>query len=290
MVGRFSPRESVADLRYRNDLTARLTYELVPMKSVETAIEALPPGSPVSVTCSPVKGIDATIALTDRLRALGHHAVPHIAARMVEGPSHLTRISAWLRTEAIDEVFVVGGDAERPRGPYDDASAVLADLLDTDSSVQTIGLPAYPDGHPFIEERALHDALETKQAMLAEAGVAGYVSTQMCFDPAKIDLWLHAQRNQGLTLPVHLGVAGVIDRAKLMTMGLRLGVGASLRYARKNRGALLGLFTSNHYDPNKLLEPLSPILETAGVTGIHCFTFNQVAATAAWQKRTLERR
>ena len=116
----------------------------------------------------------------------------------------------------------------------------------------------------------------------------GFATTQMCFDPAKISNWLHVEREAGLTLPIHLGVAGVVDRTKLMTMGVRLGIGASLRFLRKNRSALGRLMSSGSYDPNKLLEALTPILEPYGVTGIHCFTFNQVEATADWQRRTLE--
>lgn len=290
MVWRFTPDDSPSEIGvdYKRDLIAGLTYELVPLKSVETAITALPVASKVSVTCSPVKGIDATVELTDHIRALGHHAVPHLSARLVEGPEHVARLAHWLRTEEIGQIFLVGGDADRPVGPYGDAMAFLRALLDADPGLSTVGVAAYPDGHPLIEADVLHKALHVKQELLAEAGVAGYATTQMCFDAARIDRWLQRQRNSGLTLPIHLGVAGVVDRAKLLTMGVRLGIGASLRYLRKNRGALGQLLSSGDYDPAKLLDPLSPILESAGVEGIHCFTFNQVAATVAWQERALE--
>ena len=68
--------------QYRRNLIRDMTYELIPMKSVEKAMVDLPPGSKVSVTCSPVKGIDATMQLTEEVRSLGHHPVPHIAARL----------------------------------------------------------------------------------------------------------------------------------------------------------------------------------------------------------------
>ncbi|MEL7157598.1 MAG: 5,10-methylenetetrahydrofolate reductase [Actinomycetota bacterium] len=292
MTGRFGSRRSTAESarerHFRLQLISSLTYEIVPLASVDAAIDALPPTSPVSVTCSPVKGIEATVELTDRLRALGHRPIPHLAARMVDGPAQVARLAHWLRTEDIGQVFLVGGDATPPAGPYHDATTFLRALLDADPGLHTIGVTAYPDGHPLIAPGELDEALLAKQQVLDDAGLAGYASTQMCFDPQRIDDWLQGQRRAGLHLGVHLGLAGVVERAKLLTMGVRLGVGTSLSYLRKNRSALTQLLTSSTYDPNSILGPMSPVLEVAGVTGVHCFTFNQVAATAAWQKRTLE--
>ena len=82
---------------------------------------------------------------------------------------------------------------------------------------------------------------------------------------------------------MHLGISGVVDRAKLLTIGARLGVGPSLRCLRKNRAAVMKLMTSPNCDPDHILMALSPSLDDLGVTGLHVFTFNQVAATVTWQ-------
>lgn len=287
-LGSPHPRETPEQRDHRLGLTEQLTWEIVPLSNSPRAVAALPPSSPVSITCSPVKGIEATQALTDEVRAQGHRAIPHLAARMVDGPGQATAVARWLRTEGIDEIFVVAGDAEHPAGPYPGGADLLADLLDADPGVTRVGVPAYPDGHALIETGVLHQALRAKQDLLAEAGVEAYASTQMCFDPGRIRTWLRAERESGLTLDIHLGLAGAVDRARLMTMGMRLGVGTSLRYLRKNRSALSRLMLTPHYDPNQLLRALSPILHPYGVTGIHCFTFNQVEATARWRRRTLQ--
>ncbi len=279
--------ESAEDSRHRLDLIANLTFEVVPLKSLDAAIEALPPASKVSVTCSPVKGIATTMELTEQIRDLGHTAIPHIAARMVESRQHTAEIARWLRTEEIGRMFLVGGDANPPAGPYGAAVDFLADLLDAGPQLHTVGVTSYPDGHADINDEALHQALLAKQAVLAEAGVRGYASTQMCFDPDRIVSWLEQERAAGLDLPIHLGIAGVIDRAKLMTMGARLGIGASLGYLKKNRRAITKLVTMTHYDPNDLLEPLSPSLRQLNVEDLHCFTFNQVEATEQWRQGNL---
>ncbi len=85
-------QESAAGRDYRAQLVEDITWELVPLKSVDAAIAALPPESSVSVTCSPVKGIDATVELTDRIAELGHTPIPHIAARLVESKEHTQRM------------------------------------------------------------------------------------------------------------------------------------------------------------------------------------------------------
>ncbi len=274
--------------QHRLDLIERLTFEIVPLKSVDGAIDALPPNSEVSVTCSPVKGIAETIRLTDEVRSRGHIAIPHIAARMVEGPEHVAQIATWMRTEGIGRLFLVGGDADPPAGPYHDAVSFLRDLLEAGPDLHTVGVTAYPDGHAAIGDQALSSALHAKQQVLSEAGVAGYASTQMCFDADQIQTWLTGERENGLTLPVHLGIAGVVDRTKLMTMGVRLGIGSSLGYLKKNRKAISSLLSRSDYNPDTLLEPLQEQLQPLGVAGIHCFTFNQVAATESWRRQVLE--
>ncbi len=274
--------ETAQQAQYRQKLIREMIFEIIPLKSVDAAIAALPEGSQVSVTCSPAKGIQTTMDLTDRVRAAGHVAIPHIAARMVEGPEHASAIAGWLRNEQIGRLFLVGGDAEPP-AHYNNATDFLRDLIEADPQLHTVGITAYPDGHAAIPDQALHEALHAKQTLLAEAGIDGHASTQMCFDPDKIIAWLETERSRGFTLPLHLGLSGVLDRTKLMTMGARLGIGTSLSYLKKNRKAISKLLTQSDYDPNTLLMPMSPHLDRLDIRGLHCFTFNQVAATDAWR-------
>ena len=273
----------------RERLLASAVLELVPMSSVEDQIGLLPPHSRVSVTCSPVKGIDATLVLAARLAALGHHVVPHLAARMVTDRLHATHIAHWLRGHEITDVFVIAGDAHVPHGPYEGAVPFLRDLLASEPGVDRVGVAAYPDGHVALDDAIVHDALRAKQALLRDAGIDGYVATQMCFDPDRIVGWLQDERDAGLVLPVQLGVAGPVDRARLLTMGARLGVGASLRYLRKNRASVTRMLSFSGYDPSQLIDPIAPHADRLGITGLHLFTFNNVADTVAWRARSLGR-
>lgn len=274
-----------ADMR---SLVERLQYELVPMKSIDEAIEALPAGAHVSVTCSPAKGIAATQQYTEQIAALGHVVVPHFAARLATGPEHARELAAWVRDQGLAEVFVIAGDAPEPAGPYEGAIDFIRDFLAAEPGIDRLGVTGYPDGHALIDDDAVSGHLHAKQALLAEFGVGGWVSTQMCFDEATIRSWLERERDAGMTLPVRLGVPGVVDRARLMSMGTRLGIGASMRYLAKNRSTVMHLMAPSGFDPTDMVVEFAADADRLGIEALHAFTFNAVADTRAWQEAILD--
>ncbi|NNE13296.1 MAG: hypothetical protein HKN41_13730 [Ilumatobacter sp.] len=265
-------------------LVADLHYEIVPMKSIEQAIVDLPPNAAVSVTCSPVQGIEATQDYTERLIGLGHRPIPHIAARLVEGPEHAGKLAGWVREHDLRDVFVIAGDAPEPAGPYEGALAFMHDFLDAEPGVSNLGITGYPDGHAFVESDEVRSHIRAKQALLADAGIGGWISTQMCFDEDTIRAWIETERSDGITLPIRLGVPGVVDRTRLMSMGTRLGIGTSLRYLSKNRSTVMHLMAPGGFDPTDMVVAFAADAEQLGIETLHSFTFNAVADTRAWQE------
>ena len=286
-----APTEAPEFLASRVALVRDARWELVPIKSIEPAIESLSPGASLSVSCSPAKGVDVTLDLCARLIAAGHDAVPHIAARMVSDITHTERIAAWAAEHRPSELFVIAGDAETPLGPYDGAASFLTDLLPRlDPAAPTsIGVSGYPDGHPLIDVTVQREHLRRKQELLDTAGIRGSISTQMCFDVPKIVAWAESLRADGITLPIRLGIPGVVDRARLLTLGTRLGIGQSLRYLRKNRAAVSQLIAPGGYDPTTLIDGVASRATELGITGLHVFTFNSMAETLVWADELLAR-
>ena len=263
-------------------------YELMPTDRVGDQIALLPPARTVSVTCSPKKGIDATMEVSARLLTAGHTPVPHFAARMVESPAHFRRICAWLESTGIRQVFVIGGDAELDPGrPYPNATSLIAALANAKVGLQHIGSAAYPDGHAMIPADVLKHELTVRQELLDNSGISGWLSTQMCFDAELLMNWMEATRREGIATPVHLGIPGALDTTKLLTMGMRLGIGASLRYLSKNRSSVSRLVGPGGYDPMELLGDVAPAAEELGISALHVFTFNQVRATNEWREKVL---
>ena len=74
------------------DLLARPRFEVIPLYGTEEAVvEHVPTDVTVTVTTSPAKGLEPTLALTERLAEHGYQVVPHIAARHVRDRGHLAR-------------------------------------------------------------------------------------------------------------------------------------------------------------------------------------------------------
>jgi methylenetetrahydrofolate reductase (NADPH) len=65
-------------------------------------------------------------------------------------------------------------------------------------------------------------------------------------------------------------------------------VGDSARFLTKNRG-LLRILRPGGYRPDRLIRRLAEVALDVGVDGLHVFTFNQVASTVAWHRKTLAR-
>ncbi len=269
-------------------LRARLEapcYEIIPLKGVEKQVESLPRDSEVAITCSPDKGIPATLDLSERLSDHGFILVPHIAARMVRDETHLRDILGRLDDLGIHRIFVVGGDAESPAGRFESSLQLLRSMSSIDHGIEIVGIGAYPEGHPLIDETTLLGFLREKQPF------AAYMVNQMCFDPEAIVEWLLAVRAEGVELPVHLGVPGVADRTKLLRIALKIGVGQSARFLKSNLGLVGRVMTPGGYDPEELLVALAPCFDAPpyNVEGVHFFSFNQIESTERWRAGLLAR-
>ncbi len=261
------------------------TFELIPLRDALSAAEALPAGATVSVTASPAKGVEATVALCEQLQARGFRAVPHLSARMIRDRGQLRELVAWLEAAGVDRAFVVGGDAKEP-GEFEDGLSLLRAMHEIGHPLREIGIPCYPQGHAFIADEPLLAALREK------ATYASYMTTQLCFDPAAIATWLAARRAEGLTLPVHIGVPGVAEPHRLLAISARIGVADTHRFLTKNTRFVARLIRSGgFYRPDALLEGIASIVvdPTMAITGLHLYTFNAVDATERWRRGYLAR-
>ncbi len=263
-------------------LVAEPRFELIPLRTALEKAEALPSGSAVTVTASPSHGIEATFDLADGVAALGHEVTPHLSAHMVRDRAHLAELLARARDGGLRSAFVVGGDA-RDKGEFHDGLMLLRAIHEIGNPFDTIGVPAYPEGHGDIADDVLMRALRAKEPM------AQHMSTQMCFNPGAVASWVARMRREGIRLPIHLGTPGVAEITKLMTIAARIGVADSARYLKKNRSMVGQLMKGGSFGPDAFLRALATTLAdpSADVRALHIFTFNPVEATAAWQARML---
>lgn len=267
------------------ELLQHARYEVLPTPSTEDKVrEHLPLGHTVTVTASPGKGLEATFDLAERLTAAGYVAVPHIAARMVRDRAELSEISERLTGNGIDSVFVPGGDAE-PAGDYHDALALLAGLEAIGAPFRHVGVAGYPESHPSISDDLVIQAMWDKRRH------ATHIVSNLTFDPKAVEAWMGRMRARGITTPLLLGLPGPVERAKLLSMATKIGVGESTRFLAKNKGLFARLAAPGGFTGERFLRDCVPAVTRPGalVEGLHVFTFNQVAETEAWRRELVER-
>lgn len=255
-------------------------FEVLPLGSSEDQARELPEPARLTVTCSPKHGPDRTLEVAQRLRALGHAVTVHLAARMVRDRAHLNELLATMGKAGVDDVFLIGGDATPPHGPYRSAVDLLPVIHEHPQRPSKIGIGGYPEGHPLIDADRLAEALRRKSAM------ADYLTTQLCFDPDAVLDWLTETRRIGVALPAVLGVPGVVDRGRLLKVSMRIGVGPSRAFLRKQRG-LRQLLTHPTATADRVYDALAPWVgdPDLGVIGFHYYTFNQLVDTWTWERQ-----
>jgi methylenetetrahydrofolate reductase (NADPH) len=197
------------------------SFETVARRAGELADvrDLLPAGTRVSIPHLDGDDLPAILRAAYAVREMGFVPVPHLAARRLTSVAGL----AALR-EATDQLFVVGGDPRSARGPFPDGLALIRSGLLAAHGFRSIGLPAYPSGHPDIDDERLWADLAAKTASLREQGLDASVTLQFASRAAVGD-WLGESRRRGLDLPVRVSVpgAGGLSPALAARLGVESG-------------------------------------------------------------------
>jgi methylenetetrahydrofolate reductase (NADPH) len=271
-------------LKAAGHLLSRPRFEVIPANSVEDLVlEWVPREVTVTVTASPRKGLEATLALAERLCGHGYRVVPHLSARLVVDDAHLSEIVARLIGCGVEDIFVPAGDADRPLGRFESALALLRELDGLGRPFAHIGITGYPESHPEISDDV------TVQAMWDKRQYATYIVSNLCFDAATVRRWIRRVRARGVDLPLYFGLAGPVDRARLLKVATKIGVGESARFLSGHAGWFLRMGAPGGYNPSRLLDRTGGALvdPVSIVEGIHVFTFNQIRQSEQWRESVL---
>lgn len=271
-------------LKAAGPLLVKPRFEVIPASSVEDlVVEWVPRDVTVTVTASPRKGLESTLCLAEGLSKRGYHVVPHLSARLVVDEAHLDEIVTRLVSCGIDDVFIPAGDSELPLGPFDSALELLRRLDVLGRPFRHMGITGYPESHPEISDDV------TVQAMWDKRHYATYIVSNLCFDAATVKRWIRRVRDRGVDLPIYFGLAGPVDRTRLLNVATKIGVGESARFLSGHAGWFLRMGTPGGYNPSRLLDRTGGALSDPAslVAGIHLFTFNQIRQTEQWRQSVL---
>ena len=246
----------------------------------------VPPGTDVYLNWIDGDTHHRMVAAAAALHSAGLKPVPHVAVRYLASFTQLQDFLARLAGDAgVNAVLLIGGDRERPIGPFDSSQQALETGLFEKHGIARVGIAAYPEGNPRISPAAVDAALAAKLDYARKAGLAAQVVTQFCFEAEPIAAWLRRLRQSGVTAPVRIGLAGPASITTLMKYALRCGIGNSTRALGIRGTAIARLLTES--GPERVIHDLARLFaedKPLRVDGLHFFSFGGFARTADWAR------
>lgn len=282
-----APMHQAADMRRRIVAFMRRASTEVTTHDEKVLPElaaTLPKGSTVYVAHTPKAHFDDVIRVALRVQALGLRASPHFVARRLPSEQAVREGLKELCDAGVEQALLVAGDIDAPLGPYANTLDVLASDALAGSALRCLGVAGHPEGHPQAGAKQLWQALSIKQEFGERTGIAVHVATQFGFDPQGICDWAMQFGANGISLPVHAGIAGPTSITKLLRFAMQCGVGASLQSAAKNMKAVTNV-ARQATTPEEMIPALVALgagSELSRVVQPHFFTFGGAVATARW--------
>ncbi|HLK84173.1 MAG TPA: methylenetetrahydrofolate reductase [Xanthobacteraceae bacterium] len=262
---------------------ARASFEATrpTLSDIEGLRAAIAPRTPLYISAVPTRPLAAQIDLAVGLAAAGFEPVPHIAARRFSSGVELDRHLGRLNDEAgVKRVLVIGGDLPAPAGPFFAAIEVIESGLLQSRGIVEVGIAGYPDGHPRLGATELDRAIAAKVEAAAQTGLAVHIVTQFGFSAAAILNWIGRLRDQGIDLPVRIGLAGPATLSGLLRYARICGVTASAQGLMRHTGLAKQLF--GMVTPDSVLRPLAEAAAERADLAPHIFSFGGLAAAARW--------
>lgn len=263
------------------------SIETLPRTAPLLADLPLRPGTRVYVAHVDGTPIEAMAEAAARVRAAGHEPMPHIPARLVADRDALADWIARYQGEAgVRGALVVAGGRARPAGAYHASTQLLDSGAFDRAGFTDLHVAGHPEGNRDIDPgggtRGVSEALRWKQAFQARTDARMAIVTQFAFAPAPVLAWAEGLRAAGVTLPIHVGVAGPAKLGTLLRYAALCGVGPSVRVLKSRATDLRHLLQP--YEPTDLARALAAeALRRPGlIDRLHLFPLGGLAAAAEW--------
>lgn len=213
--------------------------------------ETLPQGARVYIAHIEGTPIADMVKTAKRLSAEGFQAMPHFPARIIKDRATLESWISQYADAGVSQALLLAGGVKRPHGDFSDSMQLLDTGLFDKAGFKRLHVAGHPEGNPDIEREggpeSLHKALAWKQGFAERTSAEMAIVTQFCFEADPVIEWVDGLARAGVTLPVHIGVAGPAKLQTLIKFSIECGVGKSL-----------GVLKRRARDISKLLLPFTP--------------------------------
>jgi methylenetetrahydrofolate reductase (NADPH) len=277
--------DDAAKLRIR-ELVADFSIEITPAVAAKHAPLAglLPARTRVYVAFVPGEDHRSVAATAARVRREGLVPVPHFPARSMVDRAQLDDYLRRVTAEAgVDEVLVIGGGIDLPRGAFSGTHALLETGLFEAHGIRTIGLAGHPEGQRELSAPGAATTLQQKLAYARQSAAGARLVTQFMFEAEPLLAWERLIRGQGNHLPIHVGVPGPATVRSLLNYARLCGVGNSMRVLTRQAGNLFKLASLSY--PDALMTALAWHRASdpdSRIERLHFYPFGGLARTARW--------
>ena len=260
----------------------------VSLKKKDDMTALMAPGTRVYIAHIEGTPFDEMLAAAKRLSRDGFEVMPHFPARIIADKTELERwIRAYAEEAGVTQALVLAGGPPKPLGDFDSAMQLLETGLFEKHGYTRLHVAGHPEGNKDIDPKGgtaeVDAAVRWKQDYAKATGTEMALVTQFAFDAAPVIAWAERLAADGITLPIHAGIAGPAKLQTLIKFAIACGVGPSL-----------GVLQKRAKDLSKLLRPMEPTdVATALATykaahpeslieRLHIFPLGGIRTSAEW--------
>ena len=265
------------------------SIELVPRNaaSINDFREYLDEGTAVTIAWPPQLDLRDMLTAACKLRREGMEPVPHLVARRIDSEQTLTELLAALAGEAgVTRLLCLGGDPERPAGPYADAGALIQPDRFRALGIRAIAVAGHPEGHAVMDAEKSRRVLANKVQRAGQAGLEVEVISQFVLDPDTVIRWYEETfTTLGSPARLRIGIPAAVSGKRLLQLAASCGLGNSLAMLKKN-GLRMARLAMQPGAGNSQVSALSQwSLNTPNVAGFHLYSFGSFEKTARWGRQ-----
>jgi len=227
---------------------------------IENFADVLPKGTRVYIAHIEGTPIDEMVATAKKIYDDGFVAMPHFPARIIQNSNTLDEWIKRYKNEAnVKEALVIAGGANKPYGDFDSSIQLIETGLFDRNEFKRIHVAGHPEGNKDIDpdgsNKNVSGALSWKNEFSKRTDASIALATQFCFESEPVIKWINSIKEEGIDIPVHIGIAGPAKLQTLIKYSVECGVGASIKVLQKRAKDITKLLKP--YKPDTVLKELA---------------------------------
>ena len=280
---------------YLKDFISGYSIEVIPktVAKTESFGDILPKSTRVYLAHLQDADITEMVAAAKRLNDEGFTVMPHIPARVIKNKAMLGDWLSMYQNEAgVDEALLIAGGSPKPIGDYDSSIKLIESGLFDLAGFKRLHIAGHPEGNKDIdpdgEIKNVSEALSWKQEFSKRTDAEMAIATQFCFDANVVKKWMDDIKDDGIDIPIHIGIAGPAKLQTILKFSIECGIGSSMKILTKRAKDITKLLLP--YEPTQVLKELAEYKAKDpkfNIEQVHFFPFGGVKQTSDWVREVL---